>query len=213
MNRYALLMLLPLALAACGGEKPVEKEAAESTAAAGDYERGPNRGRMLRDGDFALEVTVYETNTPPQFRLYAYRNDKPISPNEVKATMQLKRLDGEVNDFTFTAENDYLVGNGEVVEPHSFDVKADAVVGGKTHTWSYQSYEGRTTIEPSAAKDAGVVVEEATAGTIRDTVTLMGNIAVNTGRQAAVSTIPRYCPQRVGRDGPTRFRRADAGDG
>jgi cobalt-zinc-cadmium efflux system membrane fusion protein len=60
------------------------------------------------------------------------------------------------------------------------------VVGGKTHTWSYQSYEGRTTIEPSAAKDAGVVVEEATAGTIRDTVTLMGNIAVNTGRQAAV---------------------------
>ena len=186
MNRYALLMLLPLALAACGGEKPVEKEAAESAAAAGDYERGPNRGRMLRDGDFALEVTVYETNTPPQFRLYAYRNDKPISPNEVKATMQLKRLDGEVNDFTFTAENDYLVGNGEVVEPHSFDVKADAVVGGKTHTWSYQSYEGRTTIEPSAAKDAGVVVEEATAGTIRDTVTLMGNIAVNTGRQAAV---------------------------
>jgi hypothetical protein len=114
----------PLALAACGGEKPVEKEAAESTAAAGDYERGPNHGRMLRDGDFALEVTVYETNTPPQFRLYAYRNDKPISPNEVKATMQLKRLDGEVNDFTFTAENDYLVGNGEVVEPHSFDVKA-----------------------------------------------------------------------------------------
>jgi hypothetical protein len=46
---------------------------------------------MLRDGDFALEITVYETNTPPHFRLYAYRNDKPIPPSEVQASMQLKR--------------------------------------------------------------------------------------------------------------------------
>ena len=68
---------------------------------------------MLRDGDFALEVTVYETNTPPHFRLYAYRNDKPLAPGEVKATIQLKRLDGEVNNFSFIPEKDYLVGSGE----------------------------------------------------------------------------------------------------
>ncbi|MBO8044334.1 HlyD family secretion protein, partial [Pseudomonas aeruginosa] len=67
MNRYALLMLLPLALAACGGEKPVEKKAAEPTAAARDYERGPHRGRTPPAGDFALEGTAYENNKPPPF--------------------------------------------------------------------------------------------------------------------------------------------------
>ncbi len=187
MNRYVFLILLPFALAACGGNEPSQGDKPEATAAAaGDYERGPHRGRMLRDGDFALEVTVYETNTPPQFRLYAYRNDKPLAPGEVKATMQLKRLDGEINNFSFVPENDYLMGNGEVVEPHSFDVKADAVVGGKNYTWAYASYEGRTTIDPKAAADAGVVVESAEPGVIRDTVALMGNVAVDTGRFAAV---------------------------
>ena len=89
MNRYVFLILLPIALAACGGNESSQRAKPEDTAAtAGDYERGPHRGRMLRDGDFALEVTVYETNTPPHFRLYAYRNDKPLAPGEVKATIQ-----------------------------------------------------------------------------------------------------------------------------
>lgn len=189
MNRYTYLILLSLTLSACGksgAPAPSPSEVIEAAAATNDYERGPHRGRMLRDGDLAIEVTVYETNTPPHFRLYAYRNDKPLPPGEVKAHMQLKRLDGEVNTFSFSAEKDYLVGSAEVVEPHSFDVKVEATVAGKAHSWTYASYEGRTTIDPKAATDAGVVVEQAGPATIRDTVALMGNVAVDTGRFAAV---------------------------
>ena len=65
MNRYAFLIMFPLVLSACGGDKAATEASTETAAASADYERGPNRGRMLRDGDFALEITVYETNTPP----------------------------------------------------------------------------------------------------------------------------------------------------
>ncbi|AKJ75452.1 efflux RND transporter periplasmic adaptor subunit [Xanthomonas oryzae] len=205
MKRYALIMLFPLLLSACGGESSADKKAGEvqgTEQAAADYERGPHRGRMLRDGDFALEVTVYETNTPPHFRLYAYRNDKQIAPAEVTPTIMLKRLDGEVNTFAFKPEKDYLAATTEVVEPHSFDVKVTAASAGKSHHWSYASYEGRTTIDPQAAKDAGVAVETAGAATIRDTVQLMGTIAVDANRFAAVKArfpgIVRNVPVQVG---------------
>ena len=129
MNRLFLLLALTSALVACGGDKATstEGEAGHGAAApSGEYERGPHRGRMLRDGDFALEVTIFETNVPPQYRLYAYLGDKPLPPAEVAATVELKRLDGDVNRFSFKPENDYLTGSGTVTEPHSFDVKVTA---------------------------------------------------------------------------------------
>lgn len=63
MIRILSLLLLCVFAAACspGGDKPKEEASAQ---ASGSYERGPNNGRLLRDGDFALEVTIYETNAP-----------------------------------------------------------------------------------------------------------------------------------------------------
>ena len=180
MSRHLTLLLLPLLLVACGGE-PASKAgeaAAEAAPASGDYERGPNRGRMLRDGDFAIEVTIFETNVPPQYRLYAYKDGKLIKPSEVVPTVTLKRLDGETNIFTFTPEDQYLTGSGQVTEPHSFDVEVKAQYAGKTHTWTYDSYEG--------AKDGGVVVENAGPVVIRETIQVMGNVAVDDNRRAQV---------------------------
>ncbi|MBG5675193.1 HlyD family secretion protein, partial [Pseudomonas aeruginosa] len=106
MIRILSLLLLCVFAAACspGGDKPKEEASAQ---ASGSYERGPNNGRLLRDGDFALEVTIYETNVPPHYRLYAYRDGKPVAPADVVATIKLSRLDGEVNQFTFTPEGNY----------------------------------------------------------------------------------------------------------
>ena len=189
MTRLFLILALTCALAACGGDKAASTEGEAghgADAATGEYERGPHRGRMLRNGDFALEVTIFETNVPPQYRLYAYRGDKPVAPAEVDATVELKRLDGEVNRFTFKPENDFLTGGGTVAEPHSFDVKVTATHGGKTHTWSYDAYEGRTTIPAAVAKDAGVVIEKAGPAVIRDTVQLMGTVAIDQNRHAQI---------------------------
>ncbi len=175
-----------LLLAACGDSGSDKPPAGHAEAAPAEYERGPHRGRLLRDGDFTLEVTIFETGVPPQYRLFAYRNDKPVQPGEVEAGIELKRLDGEVNRFTFVAENDYLVGNGTVGEPHSFDVKVDARHRGKAHQWKYASYEGRTTIPTATAVDAGVKVAVAGPAIIRDTVRVMGTVALDANRRAEV---------------------------
>jgi len=205
MNRIAVLTLVA-ALAACGGPSP-EPAAGEHAAASAEYERGPHRGRMLRDGNFALEITIFETGVPPQFRLYAYRDDKPLKPGEVTPVIELKRLDGEVNRFTFKAENDYLVGSGTVIEPHSFDVKVTAQAGGQSHEWTYASYEGRTTILAASAQEAGVKVEAAGPATVRDTVRLMGTVALDANRRAEIKarfpgivrSVPVQQGQRVSR--------------
>jgi membrane fusion protein, heavy metal efflux system len=136
----ALLLIAPLA--ACGGGADTGKEAGEKAEEA----KGPHRGKMLRDGDFAIEMTVFEDGVPPQFRAYPYRDGKPVDPKTVKLTVTLKRLDGQVEVFSFLPENDYLVGQGTVVEPHSFDYEVVAVTGDKRHVWKYPSPEGQTKI-------------------------------------------------------------------
>ena len=101
---------------------------------------------MLRNGDFALEVTIFEDGVEPEYRVYAYRDGEPIAPSEVQLAIELGRLGGRTDRFAFRPQDDFLRGNGVVAEPHSFDVRVRAVEGGRTHSWAYASYEGRTTI-------------------------------------------------------------------
>ncbi len=151
MIRILSLLLLCVLATACGPGGDKSKEEA-SVQASGSYERGPNNGRLLRDGDFALEVTIYETNAPPHYRLYAYRDGKPVAATDVVATIKLSRLDGEVNQFTFTPEGNYLVGSGEVTEPHSFDVRRVRQHAGKeVHLVLRVRHEGRVTIPARAS--------------------------------------------------------------
>ncbi|HKZ09149.1 MAG TPA: efflux RND transporter periplasmic adaptor subunit [Rhodanobacteraceae bacterium] len=186
MKRLLIILLFLPLLAACGRSETPAVAQAPGEAAKADYERGPHRGRMLRDGDFGLEVSIFETGVPPQFRLYAYRDNQPIKPNEVTPTIELTRLDGEVNRFTFRPEGDYLTGSGTVHEPHSFDVKVSARHDGRTSTWTYASYEGRTRIPAAVADDAGIEVATAGPATIRDSVKLVGRIALDANRHADV---------------------------
>jgi len=172
-----------LSITACG-QPSSEAPAGGHGAAAAEFERGPHRGRMLRSGNFALEMTIFETNVPPEFHVYAYENDRPIAPPGVKLTVALTRLGGRVDNFTFKPQQDYLVGSGVVREPHSFDVTVVAVHGGKQHKWSYASYEGRTTIGDQAAREAGVTTGAAGPATIKITVDLLGSLELAPGAKA-----------------------------
>ncbi|MFN8948190.1 MAG: HlyD family secretion protein, partial [Alphaproteobacteria bacterium] len=110
-----------------------------------EAEKGPHGGRLLESGTFSVEITIFETGTPPVFRIYAYDNAKPVAPNAVALSMTLKRLGGKVDAFAFKPQQDFLESTQYVTEPHSFDVAVTAGFGGKTHKWAYESYEGRTT--------------------------------------------------------------------
>jgi cobalt-zinc-cadmium efflux system membrane fusion protein len=183
-----LLVFLTLAFAACGDSPRDDAHDShdEHGGETAEFERGPHRGRLLRDGDFALELTIFEENRPPEFRLYAYDDDKPIAPSGVAVTVELARLGGKTDRFDFAPEGDYLRGAGEVVEPHSFDVKVSATYEGKPHEWRFASYEGRTIIPAAVAADAGVVVETAGKAVIRDDVRLVGTVMLNADRHAHV---------------------------
>ena len=179
-----LTLLAALALAGCSAETP--PAAPEAGAAAADYERGPHNGRMLRSGDFALEVTIFEDGVPPEHHVYAYRSGKPIPPAQVQLAVTLRRLDGEVNDFSFSPEGDYLKGSGTVTEPHSFDVGVTAVERGRTHSWKFASYEGRTTIAALSARQAGIRTATAGPALLDETTELMGKVELAPSATAEV---------------------------
>ncbi|HUH30132.1 MAG TPA: efflux RND transporter periplasmic adaptor subunit [Rhodanobacter sp.] len=197
----ALLILTPLTLGACS-ERAAQEPAEGTRAAAGAFERGPHNGRLLRDGPFALEITVYETGVPPEFRLYGYRDGKPLPPAALQPVVEIKRLDGEATRFTFHPKGDALVAGNTVVEPHSFDVKVNVTYEGKTHAWTYASYEGRVSMPAATAAASGVKTSTAGPATIRDVLPLMGHVAIDRSRQAMVRArfpgIVRSVPVNLG---------------
>ena len=186
MNTFAIAraagaLFLLSALAACGSAEPAA-EAGEPAEAV----KGPHNGRLLQDGDFAVEMTIFEDGQEPQFRVYPSKDDKPVDPQSVQLTVTLKRLDGEVNSFQFKPEKDYLAGQGVVEEPHSFDVEVVAVENGKRHVWRYSSPEGRTRIAAAAAKAGGVVIETAGPATIGETRELFGTVQLATSARSEI---------------------------
>jgi cobalt-zinc-cadmium efflux system membrane fusion protein len=155
-------------------------------AAAQEFERGPHRGRMLRDGEFALEITIFEEGVPPEFHVYPFLAGKPIDPKETNLEIELGRLGNRIDKISFTPDGEYLKGNQVIYEPHSFDVRVRAERNEKTSEWTYQSYEGRTQIPAKAAETAGLKTEKSGPATIRDTLELSGVISMNENKNAKV---------------------------
>lgn len=151
-----------------------------------EFTRGPHRGRLLSDGDFAIEITIFEMGVPPEFHIYAYEQGNAIDPASVALSIQLSRLGGDVDDFMFTPQADYLRGDGVVTEPHSFDVTINAEHKGKNYQWSYENYEGRTQISENVAEVSGIKTENAGSTIITDYISLNGKVQINPNKQSSV---------------------------
>ena len=182
----AAVAAFALLLTGCGGSSTEKPSQDEHGAAKADYERGPHGGRQLRAGDFAVEVTIFEEGVEPEFRLYLYRDDKPIAPDQAQLAVELTRLGGQVDRFAFRPAGDFLKGQGVVAEPHSFDVKVTASEGGQRHEWRYASHEGRTTIAAAAAKAGGVKTESAGPATIGEVIDMSGRVEITPEGKAEV---------------------------
>ena len=217
-THFILAALLAAPLAACGQSSGDVAETAGEEVASGDYERGPHEGRMLRDGDFAIELTVFEDGVPPEYRLYAYRDGKPLDPRQVNARVMIARLDGEKTIFTFTPQDDYLRGSGVLVEPHSFDVVVTAASEGKSHRWQFPSYEGRTTIADAAARAAGITTATVGPQQVGEAVEIIGRVELDSAGSANVGakypgpvvSVHRNVGDRVGRG--TLLARVESSD-
>ena len=187
MTKLSKLVGMPLVatilVLAIGGCDSASSSGAASSDAQGaqveaeeEYARGPNGGRLLEDDGFALEMTIFEAGVDPQYRIYPFKNGEPVDPASVDLTVSLHRLGDVVDTFNFTPRQDYLMGDGVVTEPHSFEVETEAQFEGKNFAWRYDSFEGRTTIPDDIANEAGVVTEAAGPSIVRDLLTLSGPV-------------------------------------
>ena len=180
-------VLLALSLAACGApsettshaETHVDSESHDLS----EIIKGPNGGRLLKEGDFALEVQIFEDGVPPEFRLHPTLGGKPVPLTEVQATMALRRVNGLPGGITdqhvFGPKGSYLLSPLEVYEPHSFDVQVRARYANKDYRWDYRSPEGEANIVSDMAKAAGMKVATVNEGLLHQRLSLYGAIHTN----------------------------------
>lgn len=172
-------------------------------------EKGTHNGRLLEDGDFVVELAIFEQDVPPEYRAWASVDGTSLKPNEWNLEVQLTRLGGEVNRFAFKSEQDFLRGQGVVEEPHSFDVKVTATYQNQQHQWSYPSYEGRVTMADQVAAASGLTTAIASEGTLQERIKLYGTIVADPLR---VSHIQARYPGLIRSVKPTIGARVKAGD-
>ncbi|MDA1280982.1 MAG: efflux RND transporter periplasmic adaptor subunit [Chloroflexi bacterium] len=178
-------IVLSLALTGCQGNDTGHVDSSEDEAA-----KGPHGGRLLTEGSFQTEVTIFERGVPPQFRIYFFEDGKSVEPNRVSLSIELYRFGGRTDVIGFETQGDYLLGDQVIEEPHSFDVIVTADYQGKKHRWKYDSYEGRTEISDEAVRNSGIGVEPVGSATIREVIRVFGRIRMNEDRLKKVS--PRF---------------------
>lgn len=185
---FVTLLVTAMGLSACADHShDAAGSHGDHSASSDEYERGPHRGRMLRAGDFALELQIFEDGVPPEFHVYLSRSGQPLPPTSAKVRVELERLGNIVDRFTFQPREDYLLGDGVVTEPHSFAVRVYAEIDGESHEWAYDSFEGRTTIASAIAQDAGIGTELTGPAVIAESLALTGHLMASPRGLAALS--------------------------
>ncbi|MSR82268.1 MAG: efflux RND transporter periplasmic adaptor subunit [Candidatus Latescibacteria bacterium] len=191
-----MLVLLGAALAAftaCGNNASSEEGAHrhEEHGEHADKEKvkGPHGGRLLSEGDFQVEVSIYERGVPPQFRVFAFEQGKPVPPEELTLSIRLRRLGGREELIQFQGEGEYLRGDRVVEEPHSFAVEVMVQRGGQTYQWTYEQVEGQVELPPEALASTGITIEEAGPARLQVVLELPGEIGLNADKVAHV--VPR----------------------
>lgn len=151
--------------------------------------KGPRGGKFFKTDNFGLEVTIYEKGVSPQFRVFLYENEQLIDPTAAKVAITLSRLGAPAQLIAFKAEGDYLLGNHDVVEPHSFDVAIAAEWEGRTYHWGYSQIEARVEMSDETLESTGIEIKTAGPAKISPTLKLPG--VVNFNHHNVVRVVPR----------------------
>lgn len=175
---------LALLLSACGAEQQELSNAMESQDEH-EEERGPNNGRLFHDGDFTIELALIE-GAEPRYRAWASQDGAAVAPESVTLQATLTRLD-RIDEFSFDPQNAYLTSNAVITEPHSFSVQVNARYAGASHSWEFESFEGRTNIDPVAARALNIETEIAGPQTLALNTSVYGRVLADTERLSHVS--------------------------
>jgi membrane fusion protein, heavy metal efflux system len=151
--------------------------ASETVAKEAEPEKGPHRGRLLKKDGFNVELSIFETGVPPEFRVWVTDNGTPVKPEAVSLVVKLTRLGNVIDTINFKPQADFLRGDMEIYEPHSFRVTINARYNNKAYQWQYDNFEGRTAIEPEVAEAMEIKTEVAGEATLFETIEVFGKFA------------------------------------
>ncbi len=150
---------------------------------------GQHGGKLFTQNGYGVEITIFEEGVKPEFRIYPYKNGKPLDPDTSKITVTLERLGRKPQKITFIKENDYLKGNAIVEEPHSFKVTVDAQFGNKPYSFTYEQIEARVSMTDQQVEQGGIEMLTSGPARIKSTLQLIGHISFNEDR--VVYVVPR----------------------
>ena len=174
-----------------------------------EVHKGPHGGRLLSQDGLGIELTIYETGLPPEFRVYAYDEGKPVKPSALELNISLNRLGEKTDHIKFATQDDFLRGDKTIYEPHSFEVVVNAVYEGKPYKWRYDNFEGRTEIPLQIATEMRLKTAPVGAVKLVQTRTLTGRIQANPNRLSRVSPRFRGVVQSVQRELGEQVKKGD----
>jgi len=76
---------------------------------------GPHGGKVLTEGEFELEVVIFEKGVSAHFRVYPACHHKPVNPEEVAISIELERLGGKTDKFSFRPTGEFLYSDQDCV--------------------------------------------------------------------------------------------------
>ena len=171
------------------GHDPRENESASESEHASPIARGPHGGWLFSENGLQIEVKIFETGIPPQFRVYVTdAAGKMVPLNEVDMTISLNRLD-RVDEIHFKPVGKYLLGDMTIVEPHSFDVKIHARWKEQIYKWEFSQIEARAELPEEAIKNADITIQTAGSAKLKNLLNLSGEIGLN--EEKVVHIVPR----------------------
>jgi len=134
----------------------------------GDGEHG---GMMVDTGHGWVEISIFETDVPPRFRLYFYdskRSKVSIPLNQI-VTLETIRSDKSCQSFNFVQQQDYLEATEHLPEPHEFQTTLELKHGDHGHTYHALFVEGHhhETLEPEGDIEFGDAHERAHAAEVQ----------------------------------------------
>ena len=149
-------LILPAGMS--GGNSNGSQIVTASTAPAPRAMRtGAHGGMLLDTGHGWLEVSVFETNVAPRFRIYPCKSsgDPVPLPKGTQLGIETARIDGRTQKFVFEARDTFWEATSELPEPHEF--LAVVSLGHSDHAHTYRL---RFTEDHHGHSHAPVAVEE-----------------------------------------------------
>ena len=147
MNKLYTLSRFFIQLTVCIGLSSAHAFAASDDHGHDDHEtevveaKRPHDGTLLKGNNLAIEIIMMEQALSTEIRIYGYQDNNAVSLSSSEINVALHRLGGEQTAIQFAAENDYLVSQQSIKEPHSFDIYIEADYQGQHHHWMIEHHD------------------------------------------------------------------------